>query len=143
MKKSGKFASSHMLNLNNAIHSLRIVQISLGIVALYKRFMMESGFLQSSPLLGTVPLFQLSALCQNCNPAQNWCRLWKQLLYSNYRNRVRWILLASHRMESPSICLKISAWIALSKTYQIIPLSSKLFSHLVNILSVLNAAIYI
>jgi hypothetical protein len=47
IKKTGKLAR-HMVNLNIAIDSLLALQISLGIIAYLKRFMMESRFLQSS-----------------------------------------------------------------------------------------------
>jgi hypothetical protein len=55
MKKSGKLAC-HVVNSNIAFGSLPTLQISLGIVALFERFMMESRF---------VPSFQISGRLYN------------------------------------------------------------------------------
>ncbi len=51
MKKSAKRAR-HVGNSNIAVDSLPRLQISLGIIALFERFMIESRFLPSSQTTG-------------------------------------------------------------------------------------------
>jgi hypothetical protein len=41
----------------------------------------------------TILLFQLSALCEKCVGARHYAVIWKQLLFANKRNRVRWEVL--------------------------------------------------
>jgi hypothetical protein len=39
------------------------------------------------------PLFQLSVWCEKCVAARHYAVIFKQLLFSNDRNRVRWVVL--------------------------------------------------
>ncbi len=41
----------------------------------------------------TIPLFQLSVWCEKFVAAQHYAVIWKQLLFANKRNRVRWVVL--------------------------------------------------
>ncbi len=41
----------------------------------------------------TIPLFQLSVWCEKFVPARHYAVIWKQLLFANKRNRVRWVVL--------------------------------------------------
>jgi|688.fasta_scaffold1428068_1 hypothetical protein len=65
MKKSGKLAS-HVVNSNNAINSLPILQISLGIVALLEKIYDGEPIITVVSVIGAnvhctiIPLFQLS-----------------------------------------------------------------------------------
>ncbi len=56
------------------------------------------------------PLVQLSVFCENCDAARHWCRVWKQLLYSNNRIGVRWALLG---------LLQDEAWTDFDKTLDV------------------------
>ncbi len=41
----------------------------------------------------TIALFELNVWCEKCVAARNYAVIWKQLLISNVRNRVRWVVL--------------------------------------------------
>ncbi len=41
----------------------------------------------------TISLFQLSVWCEKCVAARRYAVIWKQLLFTNKRNRVRWVVL--------------------------------------------------
>ncbi len=41
----------------------------------------------------TISLFKLSVLCEKCVAARQYAFIWKQLLISNDRNKVRWVVL--------------------------------------------------
>jgi hypothetical protein len=68
MKKFGKFAS-HFLISNNAIHSLPTVQISLGIVAFFKKIYDGEPILRVFSVIGDNTVVSFNVLCENCNPA--------------------------------------------------------------------------
>ncbi len=61
MKNSGKLAS-HMLNSNNAIHSLPTVQMSLGIVALFEKIYDGEWILTVFSVIGEVVCFASEVL---------------------------------------------------------------------------------
>ncbi len=95
MKKSGKLAC-HVVNSNIAIGSLPTLQISVGMLALFERFIMKFGFLPSSQISGrmyTIPLFQISVRCEKCVAVRHYAVISKQLLNANDINRVRWVVL--------------------------------------------------
>ncbi len=68
-------------------------------------------------------------LDQGSQPDTTYAVIWKQWFISNDRNRVRWVVFSSHRIEPASVYIKISAWIASRETYLMLPLSTHLFSH--------------
>jgi hypothetical protein len=58
----------------------------------------------------TIPLFQLSVWFEKCVTARHYADIWKQLSFSNNRNRVRGVVLnLSQDGASTPISLKISA----------------------------------
>ncbi len=77
----------------------------------------------------TIPLFQLSVWCEKGDAARHYAVIGKQLLISNDRNRVRWVVLGLSQDGAALICLKILAWTVLRETYRMLPLSTHLFSH--------------
>ncbi len=93
---------------------------------------MESQFLPASKISGTMykKNIVVSVKCMMWKA----CRsptliIWKQLLISNARNGVRWLVLGFLQVGPAPVCLKISAWIAERETYRMLPLSTQLFSH--------------
>ncbi len=90
MKNSGKLAF-HVVNSNIAIDSLPILPISLGTIAIFEKINEREPILTiiSNIGEGTIPLFQLSVLCEKCDAARHCAVIGKQLLISNDRNRVR------------------------------------------------------
>ncbi len=90
MKNSGKLAF-HVVNSNIANDYLPILPTSLGIIALFEKINDREPILTIISNIGevTMPLFQLSVLCEKCDAARHWAVIGKQLLISNYRNRVR------------------------------------------------------
>jgi hypothetical protein len=91
MKKSGKLAC-HVVNSNIAIGSLPTLQISVGMVALFGKDLLQSS--DSYLLLKyrggcTVPLFQISVQCEKCVAARQYAVICKQLLNANDINRIR------------------------------------------------------
>ncbi len=77
-----------MANSNIAIDTLPTLQISVGISRYLKRFIVRFRFFAS---------FQISGRMYNCVVSIK-CMMWKvfrskQLLLSNDRNRVRWVVL--------------------------------------------------
>jgi hypothetical protein len=90
MKKSVKLVG-HVANSKIAIGSVPTLQISLGFVALlwssdsYRLLKYRGGC--------TIPLFPLSVWCEKCVAARHNAVICKQLLISNDRNRVRWVVL--------------------------------------------------
>jgi hypothetical protein len=41
----------------------------------------------------TKAMFKSSQLCKNFDAARYWCHVWVQLLYSNHKNRLCWVVL--------------------------------------------------
>ncbi len=96
-EKSWKLVS-HIVNSNIAINSLPTLQISLEIVALFEKIYAGQPILTVFSNIGkdvrvrctrTIPFVQGRILCEKCVAARHFAVIWKQLLISNDRNRLR------------------------------------------------------
>ncbi len=94
MEKSGKLAF-HMAIQISLLLLCRHSKYRKDLSRYLKRFITESWFLPSSQISGgcTIPLFQLSVWCEKFVAARHYAVIWNQLLISNDRNRVRWVVL--------------------------------------------------
>ncbi len=63
--------------------------------ALFEKIYDEANYYRHLKYRGgcTIPLFQLNVWCEKCFAARHYAVKWKQLLFANKRNRVRWVVL--------------------------------------------------
>ncbi len=110
---------AHVVNSNNAIHSLPTVKVLLGIVAIFEKIYDVEPILIVFFVIGedVCTICFRSVCCEKCVAARYYAAVWKQLLISNDRNRVRWIVVG--------LCtgLKISAWMLPQSTHLFSPWS--------------------
>ncbi len=87
------------------------LQISLGFVALFEKIYFEVPILtifsniREDVVHCTIPLFQWSVWCEKCVTARHDAVICKQLLISNDRNRVSWVVLG---LSEDGACTELS-----------------------------------
>ncbi len=63
--------------------------------ALFEKIYDEADYYRHLKYRGgcTIPSFQLSVWCEKSVAARHYAVIWKQVLFANMRNRVRWVVL--------------------------------------------------
>ncbi len=77
----------------------------------------------------TIPLFQLSVLCEKFVAARHYAVIWTQLLIPNDRNRVRWVVLGLSQDGTCTALFENFRENSLKGDQSLIPNSTHLFSH--------------